>query len=147
MQALIHRAKSEDPWWWPLGPGGVILFVAVILYFATDLWPLSEEGKELVVPVFETAVAVLGVLWILAAVVLRVRHTRHRAPVLVVVDEQGITVDGDLRPWASLSRVEWSPFGLLTEDDGGIRNHIPAQVSDEQAQALQQACDEARGFV
>ncbi|MCO4747273.1 MAG: hypothetical protein KC912_20915 [Proteobacteria bacterium] len=143
MQFEVQRNPSEDPWWWPLGPGAVVVLVVICLQLASGFWPLTDDGVRVVGGLLRAFAIAMSLLWVAAAIGLRVRHAQRTAPMVVTVDDEGVNVDGARIAWSAVSRVEWSPFGLLTEDAQGVRSHVAASVTDDEAAKLQAACDEA----
>jgi hypothetical protein len=143
MQFEVQRNPPEDPWWWPLGPAGVVVIVVFCVQLASGYWPLTDDGVRVVGGLLQAFTFALLLLWVAAAIGLRVRHAQRSAPMLVHVGDEAVEVDGRRIVWSGVSRVEWSPFGLLVEDGKGVRSHVAASVSDDEVAKLQAACDEA----
>lgn len=135
----ILRPVPEEPWWWPLGPAGILVAMFAGVTWFSSTWPLASE---VLVRLRGSMFEVLGLLfiaWVLLAVWLRQRRSRWmNQPVWIVIDAAGLTLDEEQLAWENLTHCEWSPFGLLYHLDGR-RQHFAARVTDAQVARLNAA--------
>ena len=137
----ILRPIPEEPWWWPLGPAGILVAMFAGVTWFSSTWPLASEVLERLRGSMFGVLGLLLLTWFLLAVWLRRRRNQWMTePMWVVVDAAGLTLDGRQLAWDHLSECEWSPFGLLFHLDGR-REHFPARVSDVQVERLNAALE------